>query len=115
MIMSNVSQSIMCGLQEMLAHTQGKIDLQSHKAPSISPKKYTAEEVRKIRDALNMSQRIFASVIGVSKKTVESWEYGHARPSGAAARVLTIAELDPEALIRYGFADRLYIDANMER
>jgi len=61
--------------------------------------------IGEIRDTLNMSQAFFAAVIGVSKKTVESWEYGKGQPSGAAARVLTIAQADPDALRRYGFAD----------
>lgn len=64
-----------------------------------------ADEIRGIRDRLNMSQGFFADVIGVSKKTIESWEYGYGKPSGAAARMLTIADTDPDALRRYGFAE----------
>ncbi|MDR3120578.1 MAG: helix-turn-helix domain-containing protein [Clostridiales bacterium] len=103
--MSEVSESIMRGLQEMLSHAQGKIELRSHYVTAIAPKEYTADEIRDIRDRLNMSQGFFAEVIGVSKKTVESWEYGRGKPSGAAARVLAIADKDPEALRRYGFAE----------
>lgn len=103
--MSEVSESIMRGLQEMMDHAQGKIELRSHYVAAIPPKEYTANEIREIRDKLHMSQGFFADVIGVSKKTVESWEYGRGKPSGAAARVLTIADKDPEALKRYGFAE----------
>jgi putative transcriptional regulator len=104
--MSEVSKGIMRGLEEMLEHAQGKIVLRSNYVATTPPKKYTASEVREIRDNLNMSQGFFADVIGVSKKAVESWEYGHGRPSGAASRLLAIAETDPEALRRYGFAER---------
>lgn len=103
--MSEVSESIMRGLQEMLDHSQGKIELRSHYVAAIPPKEYSADEIREIRGRLHMSQGFFAEVIGVSKKTVESWEYGRGKPSGAAARVLTIADKDPEALKRYGFAE----------
>ncbi len=103
--MSDVSDSIKRGLQEMLDHTQGKIELRSHYVTATPPVEYTADEIREIRGKLNMSQGFFAEVIGVSKKTVESWEYGRGKPSGAAARVLTIADKDPEALRRYGFAE----------
>ena len=102
--MSEVSESIMRGLQEMLDHAQGKIELRSNQVEVVPPKEFTADEVRAIRDKLHMSQGFFAEVIGVSKKTVESWEYGRGKPSGAAARILTIACQDPEALKRYGFA-----------
>ena len=102
--MSKVSKGIMQGLQEMCDHTQGKIELRSNYVSTTPPKVYTAEEIRVIRNNLNMSQGFFADVIGVSKKTVESWEYGRGKPNGAAARILTIAAIDPEALRRYGFA-----------
>jgi len=103
--MSEVSSGIMRGLQEMLDHAQGKIELRSHYVSVKPPQEFTALEVRDIRNNLNMSQGFFAQVIGVSKKTVESWEYGRGKPSGAASRVLTIAQKDPEALRRYGFAE----------
>ncbi|MCL1820608.1 MAG: helix-turn-helix domain-containing protein [Oscillospiraceae bacterium] len=103
--MSEVSKGIMLGLQEMLDHAQGKIKLHSNYVSTTPPKVFTAEEIREIRNKLNMSQGFFADVIGVSKKTVESWEYGRGKPSGAAARLLTIAEQDPDALRRYGFAE----------
>ena len=95
----------MRGLQEMLDHAQGKIELRSHRISAIPPKVYTADEIRAIRGRMNMSQGFFAEVIGVSKKTVESWEYGRGKPSGAAARILSIADKDPEALRRYGFVE----------
>jgi len=104
-MMSEVSNSIARGLQEMLEHAQGKAVLRSRYVSTTPPKAFTAEEIRTIRNGLQMSQGFFADVIGVSKKTVESWEYGHGKPNGAAARVLTIAQTDPEALRRYGFAE----------
>jgi putative transcriptional regulator len=103
--LSEVSESIAKGLQEMLGHAQGKKELRTRYVAAKPPKEYTADEIRGIRDGLSMSQGFFAEVIGVSKKTVESWEYGRGKPSGAAARVLTIAEKDPDALKRYGFAE----------
>ena len=103
--MSEVSESIMRGLQEMLDHAQGKIELRSNRVSATPPQEFSAKDIIKIRNKLNMSQGFFAKVIGVSKKTVESWEYGKGKPSGAAARILTIADLDPDALKRYGFAE----------
>jgi putative transcriptional regulator len=103
--MSEVSESIARGLREMLDHAQGKTELRSHSVAAKPPKAYSADEIKGIRSRLNMSQGFFAEVIGVSKKTVESWEYGKGKPSGAAARLLSIAESDPDALKRYGFAE----------
>jgi len=103
--MSEVSKGVLRGLQEMLNHSQGKIELRSHYVSAKPPQEFTAREICDIRKNLNMSQGFFAQVIGVSKKTVESWEYGRGKPNGAASRVLTIAQKDPDALRRYGFAE----------
>ena len=35
-----------------------------------------------------MTQDLFAGCIGVSKKSVEAWEYGRAKPDGAVRRLL---------------------------
>ncbi|MCL2082682.1 MAG: helix-turn-helix domain-containing protein [Oscillospiraceae bacterium] len=74
-------------------------------AKVIPPIEYTAEEIREIRDNLDMTQERFAFILGVSRKTVEAWEYGKGTPSGPAARLLAIADIDPAALKRYGFAE----------
>jgi len=103
--MSEVSESIARGLQEVLDHVEGKVKLRTRRVSASPPRMYTASEIRNIRDSLNMTQGFFAMVIGVSKKTVESWEYGKGKPSGVASRLLTIAESDPDALKRYGFAE----------
>lgn len=45
-----------------------------------------------------LSQAEFAAVLGVSKRTLEQWEQGRRRPSGAAQTLLKIAERHPEVL-----------------
>ncbi|MDR0446303.1 MAG: type II toxin-antitoxin system MqsA family antitoxin [Oscillospiraceae bacterium] len=103
--MSEYFDSVMRGLNEALEHTQGRLDLRTSPVGVIEPpKSYTPQEVRGIREKLNMSQGNFANVFGVSRKTVEAWEHGRNKPSGAAARLLTIAENEPDALRHFGYA-----------
>jgi putative transcriptional regulator len=45
-----------------------------------------------------LTQAQFASVLGVSKRTLEQWEQGRREPSGAARTLLKIAEFHPEVL-----------------
>ena len=92
-------------MQDRTEHVQGKVELRSSFVSITPPQNFSAGKIRQIRNKLNMSQGFFAEVIGVSKKTIEVWEYGRGKPSGAAARMLTIADIDPDALKRYGFAD----------
>jgi putative transcriptional regulator len=55
---------------------------------------------RVVRARLNsgLSQSEFAAVLGVSKRTLEQWEQGRRKPSGAAQTLLKIAERHPEVL-----------------
>jgi len=53
----------------------------------------------KLRQQLNLSQAVFASVLNVSVKTVQAWEQGLRQPSDAALKLLTIAKKHPEVLL----------------
>lgn len=63
---------------------------------------YSAVEIKEIRNKLQMTQAVFALFMGVSKKTVEAWEAGQNTPSGAALRLLFLADNDPNLPERYG-------------
>ncbi len=45
-----------------------------------------------------MFESVFARYLNVSVKTVQSWEQGIGKPSGAALKLLTIAKARPEVL-----------------
>ena len=45
-----------------------------------------------------LTQAQFASLLGVSKRTLEQWEQGRREPSGAAKTLIRVAERYPEVL-----------------
>jgi len=51
---------------------------------------YTSDEVKKIRQKLELTQKSFAFLMGVSLKTVEAWEAGTNEPNGTARRMLSL-------------------------
>ena len=53
-------------------------------------KKYSNEDIKKIRNKAGMTQAVFANYMGVSPKTVEAWELGRTHPTGPAYRLLDI-------------------------
>lgn len=55
-------------------------------------------EALEARMRSGLSQEKFASVLGVSRRTLEGWEQGRRNPSGAARSLLTIAKRRPEVL-----------------
>ena len=62
--------------------------------PVSEPRKWSSRDVRALRDGLRVSQAVFASLLGVSVKTVQSWEQG-AVPPPMARRLLDCVRDDP--------------------
>ncbi|MEI6604099.1 MAG: helix-turn-helix domain-containing protein [Verrucomicrobiota bacterium] len=58
-------------------------------------------EIAAIRKKLDMSQSVFAAVLGVTPASVMSWEYGRRTPSGPVRRLLHIASRQPQILLEF--------------
>jgi putative transcriptional regulator len=86
-------------LEQALQHARGeRHDLRTTMLPA-PPKPMKKQEIVKLRQQLNLSQAVFASVLNVSVKTVQAWEQGLRQPSDAALKLLTIAKKHPEVLL----------------
>lgn len=59
------------------------------------PEKFDLARVRTLRARLQMSQHVFARVLGVSAILVQSWEQGVRKPSPLARRLLAEIEREP--------------------
>ena len=101
---NSVYNSIMAGLNEALEDAKSDTPLLKRHKVTVEPVKlFEADDVKKIRNSTGMSQKIFASYMGVSDKTVEAWEAGTNHPSGAASRLLSMIEMDKELIIKFPF------------
>lgn len=91
--MSKLFKGLKKGLTEALAYSEGKITLKSEviEIPE-PPAEYSANDIKRIRKQYNYSQGIFAKILNVSIKTVQSWESGARVPSHAALRLLEIID-----------------------
>jgi putative transcriptional regulator len=54
--------------------------------------------VASVRERTGLSQLKFATLLGVSVRTLQEWEQGRRAPSGAARTLLLIAAKNPRAL-----------------
>ena len=54
------------------------------------------------RQKTGLSQSQFAALLGVSVRTLQGWEQGRKQPSGAARTLLSIARINPKALLAVG-------------
>ncbi len=86
-------------LREMVDHSAGKkMELRTTKFTKFN-RVFKKADVTKIRKRMNVSQGVFATILNVSTKTVQSWEQGTGTPSGPSAKLLDIADHNPAALI----------------
>jgi putative transcriptional regulator len=79
--------------QEMLAVHQGQI---------LATRVTKLEPVNALqaRQNLHLTREQFANLIGVSERTLESWEQGLRQPSGAARALLRVVQTEPQAVLR---------------
>ena len=89
----DIGMEILEGIREIKAYKAGKVTLRTHKLRQPAPP-------QRIRSKLQLSQAAFASLMGVSLRTVQDWEQGRRKPSGPAVALLRIAEQHPEVFVR---------------
>lgn len=85
----DIGQEILDGIKEIKAYKAGKVVLKTTVISEPSPAK-------EIREKLQLSQSAFASLMGVSPRTIQEWEQGRRTPQGPAKTLLRIAEQHPE-------------------
>ena len=87
-------------LEDAIAFEKGKaVDLRVTEIPR-PPERMAPRQIREIRNSLNASQALFALLLNVSPKAVQSWEQGLRRPRAAALKLLVIAKNNPQVLLR---------------
>ena len=55
-------------------------------------KAYKPKDIRRLRLAAKASQAVFAFYLNTSVSTVQKWEVGEKKPSGAALKLLNLVE-----------------------
>lgn len=64
----------------------------------IVPEFTTAQEIKRVRKMLGLTQREFAPLIGCSKPTIERWETSEKKITGPIVLLLKMLEYQPEYL-----------------
>ena len=76
---------VMAGLEEARAYAEGTL-VRKRTLPVIN--------VSEIRESLSMTQKDFAAVLGVSRRTVEAWESGRSNPTPTAKKLMFLIQGD---------------------
>jgi putative transcriptional regulator len=88
----DIGKEILDGLREYNDHIDGKRTLPTRRIAKVS-------SPLEIRSRMNLSQDAFASLLGVSVRTLQEWEQGRRTPRGPAQALLRIAEQHPEVFL----------------
>lgn len=83
-------EGIMSGLNEALAYEKGKASAETFARKRSLP----AVNVTEVRMSLQMTQKTFASILGVSCRTVEAWECGKSTPTPTAKKLIYLIDTD---------------------
>ena len=89
-----LAERLKIGLTEAVQFAKGELTLRTTEVPA-PPPEIVAKDVTSLRAKSGMSQAVFARVLNVSTKTVQSWEHGERKPSHAALRMLQILREKP--------------------
>ena len=81
---------LMDGLTEALAVSKGKATADTFTRKRSLP----AVDVCQTRKSLHLTQKGFADVLGVSSRTVESWESGRSSPTPTAKKLIYLINED---------------------
>ncbi len=81
----NIGMEILDGLRQLKRGEVGRV--------------INVPPVATIRERTGLSQAKFASLLGVSVRTLQEWEQGRRAPSGAARTLLMVAAKNPRALL----------------
>lgn len=60
---------------------------------------YEAPDPRQVRADLGLTQEAFATLIGVSVRTLQNWEQGRRSPEGPARALLIVAAKRPDVVL----------------
>ncbi|HLG13498.1 MAG TPA: helix-turn-helix domain-containing protein [Blastocatellia bacterium] len=80
-----IGREVLAGLREIKSGCHGRV--------------VNLPSVASVREKTGLSQERFATLLGVSIRTLQDWEQGRRAPSGAARTLLLIAERNPKALL----------------
>jgi putative transcriptional regulator len=81
----DIGREILSGLRELKRGELGRV--------------VNVPDVGEVRARTGLSQAQFATLLGVSVRTLQDWEQGRRAPSGAARTLIMVANRNPRALL----------------
>jgi putative transcriptional regulator len=84
-------EDLVGSIKDAGAYLRGEKEAKVHFIDEPNPKE--------VRERLGLTQEAFARLLCISAKTLQNWEQGRREPTGAAMRLLQVADKHPEVLL----------------
>ncbi len=99
---TRLGRELIIGLKEAVEDARGTKKLRRSTLEIPQPaRSWRKEQIARLRKRrFGVSQPVFASLLSVTASTVRAWEQGQKSPSGAARRLLELADIAPEVFQR---------------
>ena len=96
----DVFREVLAGLREIQAFEKGRKTLRTHRVTPKPLPDLSGEQIREIRNSLDVSRGVFARQLRVSPRTLENWEQGRVKPNDQAKALILLVARHPDTLER---------------
>ena len=88
------------GFDALASARKGKKTLRTTEVELKPAVEISADELRAIREKLNLSRPVFAGYLRTNPRTLENWEQGRAKPNAQAALLIHLVSSYPDTVSR---------------
>ena len=96
----NIVAEVLKGLREVQEYRAGTRTLRTTRVEATPLPELTPEQIKGIREEIDVSRAVFAGLLRVPVRTVEGWEQGKSSPPPAAAVLILMAGRYPDTFDR---------------
>ncbi|MHB8921691.1 MAG: helix-turn-helix domain-containing protein [Halothiobacillus sp.] len=96
----NLFDEIKEGFDALAESRTGKRTLRTYEVEAHTAAEVTAEDIRHLRERLNLSRPVLAGMLRTNPRTLENWEQGRAKPNAQAALLIRLVNKYPDTVER---------------
>ena len=95
-----IAAEVLKGLREVQEYRAGTRTLRTTRVEATPLPRLTPEQIKGIRQDIDVSRAVFAGLLRVPVRTVEGWEQGKSSPPPSAAALILMARKYPDTFDR---------------
>ena len=95
-----IAAEVLKGLREVQEYRAGTCTLRTTRVEATPLPGLTPEQIKGIRQDIDVSRAVFAGLLRVPVRTVEGWEQGKSSPPPSAAALILMARKYPDTFDR---------------